>query len=119
MHSLYLSKVDYCNSLFIGLPKKHLRKLQKLINASVCFIFNIHGIRRQRHISPYLKRLHFVPIEHRINFKISILTFKCLNKLAPSYLKELLCVRVPLRASDHILILSNTIPRINNDFFHA
>ena len=37
-----------------------------------------------------LKDLHWLPIKERIDFKILCMTFKCLNGLAPPYLKELL-----------------------------
>ena len=41
-------------------------------------------------ISPILQELHWLPMEQIIIFKINLITFKCLNNLAPSYLKELL-----------------------------
>ena len=37
-----------------------------------------------------LKTLHWLPIKFRIQFKILLLVYKCLNGLAPSYLSELL-----------------------------
>ena len=44
-----------------------------------------------------LKELHWLPVEQRILFKIYLITFKCLNNLAPSYLKELLTLYRPNR----------------------
>ena len=35
------------------------------------------------HITPILKELHWLPVQHRISFKIHLLTFKCLHNLAP------------------------------------
>ena len=32
VHSLIISKVDYCNSLFIGLPNVILKKVQSVLN---------------------------------------------------------------------------------------
>ena len=52
----------------------------------------ITGARKNNHISPILQELHWLPMEQRIIFKINFITFKCLNNLAPSYLKERLAL---------------------------
>ena len=39
---------------------------------------------------PNLKELHWLKVQEIIEFKVILLTFKCLNNLAPSYLTELL-----------------------------
>ena len=38
VHSLIISKVDYCNSLFIGLPNVILKKVQSVLNRAARFI---------------------------------------------------------------------------------
>ena len=58
-------------------------------------------------ISPYLKKLHFLPVQYRIQFKIRLLVYKCINNLAPAYLKSL--INVP-QSDSHGL-------RINEDYF--
>ena len=40
--------------------------------------------------TPVLKDLHWLPIRKRIEFKILLLTFKCMQGCAPLYLRELL-----------------------------
>jgi len=47
------------------------------------------------HVTPLLQELHWLRIEQRIEFKLSVLVFCCLNGLAPSYLSRDL-----LRVSD-------------------
>ena len=77
-----------------GLPKQLIDKLQHLMNAAARVIarVDIH-----EHITPVLKELHWLPVEQRIVFKINLITFKCLNNLAPSYLRELLTLYKPSR----------------------
>ena len=58
----------------------------------------ITGAKKNDHISPILQELHWLPMEQRIIFKINLITFKCLNNQAPSYLKEPLTLYRPNRA---------------------
>ena len=41
VHSLIVSKVDYCNSLFIGLPNVILKRVQSVLNRAARLIFNL------------------------------------------------------------------------------
>lgn len=81
------SRLDYCNSMFFGLPKCHLDKLQRLQNTSARLIT---GSKRLNHITPVLKELHWLPVEYRIKFKILLLTFKIINGYSPCYLSSLI-----------------------------
>ena len=89
IHAFVISKIDNYNSLLYGLPKQLIDKLQHLLNAAARVIT---GGRKNDHISSILQEFHWLPMEQRIIFKINLITFKCLNNLAPSYLKELLAL---------------------------
>ena len=52
--------------------------------------------------------LHWLPVAFRIDFKMAILTHRCLNHLAPQYLLELLCDR-PNRAVRNIYVLNRCL----------
>ena len=93
VHSLILSRLDYCNGILYGILDHHLMELQKVQNAAVRFIFG-KEIKKFDHISPYLKLLHFLPIKYRIMFKIALLCFKCLNNIAPEYLKGIITPKI-------------------------
>ena len=41
VHSLILSHVDYCNSLFLGLPNYMLKKIQTILNKCARLIFSL------------------------------------------------------------------------------
>ena len=93
IHSCILSKLNFCNALYIYLPKKQLTKLDRLLKSGVRFIYKICGIQRRQPMTPYLQELHFLPIHYRLHFKISLMVYKCLNDQAPDYLKCLLLLR--------------------------
>ena len=92
--SFILSRFDYCNSLFKNLKNSQLDKLQKLQNFAAKVIL---GKSLYDHVTPCLIELHWLPIKFRIDYKISLLVFKCLNGLAPPYLSELIEIYVPSR----------------------
>jgi len=44
---------------------------------------------------PFLKELPILPVQYRIWFKITLLTLKCPNNLAPQYLCDLITIYKP------------------------
>ena len=69
-----LSRLDYCNLLLAGCPKYLLSKLQKVQNNAARLIFRTT---RSAHVTPMLHSLHWLPIEQRIKYKLSLLCFNC------------------------------------------
>ena len=49
------------------------------------------------HITPVLSDLHWLPVRHRISFKIATVTFRVLQSQQPSYLSSLIPRYVPAR----------------------
>ena len=94
VQSLVLSKIDSLNSLLYGLPDKWIRKLQLVQNTGARIIT---GLGRYDHVTPALQDLHWLPIPYRIKYKICMLTFKCVHKIAPEYLCDLVETYVPKR----------------------
>lgn len=94
VHAFITANLDYCNSLYVGLPKWQLDKLQRVQNAAARVIT---GTRRREHITPILKSLHWLPVYYRIHFKILVLVYKCIHGMAPTYLSELLKGHQPTR----------------------
>ena len=93
--AFFLSQLDYCKSLFAGLSNDKITKLQRTQNNAARLALK----QPQRHhiISPLLKDLHWLPIKARIDYKVALLCFKCLNNNAPAYIKDLIIPYTPAR----------------------
>ena len=100
VHAFVSSRLDYCNGVLFGLPKKDLDRLQYVQNSAARVLTRT---KPWQHITPTLKRLHWLPVKHRITYKLLLLTYKALHALAPQYLADLLEDYTParnLRSSD-------------------
>ncbi len=110
INAFMTSRLDYCNALLFGCSARLINKLQMVQNAAARVLTRT---RKYDNISPVPSTMHWLPIKHRIDFKILLITCKALNGLAPQYLSELLlhyCPSRPLRSqnSGHLII-----PRIS------
>ena len=92
IHSLIHSKLDYCNGLLFGLPQSIIQKLQHVQNAAVKFLFGYHS-KSWVHATTLLEKAHFLPVHHRIFYKIALMTYKCINNIAPAYLANNLTLK--------------------------
>lgn len=92
VQNLVLSKLDYCNACFANVPAYQITKLQRVMNAAVRMIYNL---RKREHVTPYLNKAHFLPVKFRIKFKLCLLVYKALNRIAPDYMTEMLTEHTP------------------------
>jgi len=113
VHAFVTSRLDYCNSLFCGLPSTLLKRLQRIQNTAARILTKTP---KHDHISPVLESLHWLPIEKRVDFKTLLLVFKAIHHLAPVYLQELIIPHTPsrtLRSADkhllHVPFTSSTL----------
>ena len=83
--SFVISRIDYCNSVLLGLPVSTLAPLQRVQNAAARLIL---GLSHRSDITPALKQLHWLPIKFRIIFKVATIMHNILHNRSPPYLKD-------------------------------
>ena len=83
---LVLTKLDYHNSLLVGLPAK-LLKLNRLQAINTATRLVCHAMKAD-HLTSVLKDLHWLQIQERIQYKLCVLAFKCQHSRAPPYLSD-------------------------------
>lgn len=94
--ALVINKLLYCSTVWSNTSSSNLKKLQSVQNFA-CRI--ITKTRKFDHITPALRQLNWLPIEQLLLFRDTIMAYKCVNNLAPSYLSKLFCKRTELH--DH------------------
>ena len=109
VHAFVMSRLDYGNALLAGIPLEHLNKLQRIQNMAARIITFTP---RSDHITPILTELHWLPAKFRIEFKILLHVFRCLDGMAPLYLANMLkrqCSTGHTRSpQQHVLEVSQT-----------
>ena len=70
--TMVISRLDYCNSVFIGLPADQIVRLQWVQNNAARLIMKK---RRRDHVSPLLKELYWLPVKFRCQYKIATLAY--------------------------------------------
>ena len=80
--------VTGCTSLYL------INKLQKVQNAAARLVCEA---KKSVHIHPILATLHWLPVTHRIQYKISSICFNSISGTAPQYLSDLLQPYTPAR----------------------
>ena len=76
VHPFVTSRIDSCNSLLYGVSTTILHKLQRVQNSAARLVKRVG---KCEHITPILSELHWLPVTHRIIFKVLLLTFKALH----------------------------------------
>jgi len=82
---LIMPRLDYGNVTLAGLPDNQLSRLQSMLNAAARLVFSA---RKQEAVSPLLHDLHWLRVPQRIDFKLAVLTYRCLHSTAPPYLAD-------------------------------
>lgn len=94
VRALFLSRLDYGNALLYGANVQDLNRLQSLQHRAAKLIFSASRLDSPL---PLMQNLHWLPVTKRIQFKICLHVYKCLNDCGPEYLADLLAHRTAPR----------------------
>ena len=100
IYNVYSKHCCFCHH---GISQSNLNKLQRIQNSLARVITNTS---KYQHITPTLKKLHWLPIKQRIDYKLCLLTYKTLTKQQPTYLYNSLSFpshSVSTRSSDSLV----------------
>jgi len=87
LRALVITSVDYCCSVLTGVSGALLQRLQSVLNAAARLVFSV---RRSEHTTPLLSELHWLKVPERIQFRLCVVTHRCLRGTVPPYLIEML-----------------------------
>ena len=94
--ALVMSRLEYFNGLLYWLPKCTVSSLQAVQN-SAARIVTQKRLRDHDPMSPSLMKLHCLPVDKRIEYKLLLYMYKALHGLVPGYLCELAVPYAPRR----------------------
>lgn len=80
--SLVLSRLDYRDATLDGLPSHVISRLQSVLNASARLLFSLLIY---NHKMPLLQELPCLKMELRIEYKLAVFVYHCLQGLVSSY----------------------------------
>ena len=79
------ARLDCCNSILYGTSKYNISRLQRLQNTLARVVTRT---KKFDHITPVLRRLHWLPIQCRIEYKVAMLALKIWEPGQLSYLSH-------------------------------
>jgi hypothetical protein len=111
---LVVSRLDYANSLFAGLPASTIKPLKDTHH----FAAKVITYRRKGESNTAaLRELHWLPIEARVKFKVLTFVYKCLKGLSPKYLSSLIQVKNATRVTRGSARQNLVVPRVKYTTF--
>ena len=114
--ALILSRIDYCNTVFAGLPASTLLPLQRLINAAARYVADLGPFDS---VTGTLKELHWLPIKQRITYKLCIMMHTVVHETAPVYIRDMVVSVADLPGRERLRSASSgtfDVPRVRTHY---
>ena len=116
--TLIISKLDYCNALYAGLPKTQIKKLHGVLRNCIRFIYDLRT-QGGEDLDKYFVKAHILPVDKRIEFKVCLFIHKALHVKVPGYLESIIKVYQPAisalrNAKDRYLLAHPPLTKVKN-----
>ena len=110
VQAFIINRVDYCNNVLHGESAVHLHSLQSVLNAAARIIV------QKRKFDPITvstrDELHWLPFNQIIEYKLSVLVFKCLRLTAPPCVTEQ-CIGFSRRQPSMITVIYTELSHVS------
>ena len=91
--SLVFSKIFYCSTIWSNTSSRNIKKIQLIQNFASRIIT---GVSKFDHVTPILRQLNWLSVRQQLYLRDAVMTYKCVNNLAPKYLSSNLKQRFAL-----------------------
>ena len=85
-HAFVTSRLDFCNSMFFGSTADSLKGIKSIFHTTAKALTGSHPMLSNTAV---LFKLHWLPLESRVHYKLAILGFKILYNQAPQYFSDI------------------------------
>ena len=82
VHSLVVSRLDYANAILFGITDVLIGKLQRMQHYAARLVVRCG---RRDHITPVLKKLHWLPVKQRVTYNIIMLSPAYILTILPRF----------------------------------
>ena len=79
VRSLIHSRLDYCNSVLVGLPDYMINRLQSVLRSAARPVLQLP--KRSHALERMQAELHWLVYPHRLYYKVGVISYKCLHVL--------------------------------------
>ena len=107
------SRLDYANAVLYGVSAKNINRLQRVQNALARCVVDSKA---HQSSNALLQHLHWLPIQHRIDFKLAKLAFLARSTATSSYLNSSVASYKPSRSLRSQESCFLTVPRSKTIF---
>ena len=107
-NAVILLALDYCNALYYGCPHNTIISHLQTVQNRACRV--IFGLKKRESVADHLKKLHWLKVPERIEFKVLLLVFKGLNGQAPPYISSLLQLNNTSERHNQNLLIPTSVP---------
>ena len=111
-----LSRLDYCKAILAGLPSSSLAPLQCVLYVAVRLVT---GLGPRDHINGTMMELHWMPIEHRVKFKLCLIMHAAMSGQCPDYICQVVTLLAMLPGRNRLRAAANglyDVPRTRRIF---